>query len=412
MKQDTQIRILKEPLERVADKSNHDAGCQVLNPVSSYTSPELARHEWQAFFREHAQIVGMSGDLPKSGSYFALDDFGVPVLATRTADGGFRAFVNACRHRGTQLAPTGRGTARRFVCPFHGWTYTTGGELAAVTEPDQFGAVDRACLGLLELPAVEQFGFLWVHPRPQGHIDVPELLGGLADELESWNVAGHEFAGERRLDKRMNWKPANDTFGETYHFKRLHRDTLGQLSHGDVIAYETFGRNHRAVFPSKSIAKLHDKPEGRWRIGGVTTVLYYVFPNIEITISDRQVTLFRIYPDGENPGRSVTHMSHYFSAEALASIAAGEKTIIDDANAYDPSARDGNAIISPQAAMEILNSTVEHEDFRMGEAAQRSAESGLIEHFIFGRNEAPLHHFHSTFRAALGMSPLERIDAI
>ncbi len=61
--------------------------------------------------------------------------------------------------------------------------------------------------------------------------------------------------------------------------------------------------------------------------------------------------------------------------------------------------------------MEILNSTVEYEDFRMGEAAQRTAESGLLEHFIFGRNEAPLHHFHDTFRAALSMPPLERLNA-
>ena len=30
-------------------------------------------------------------------------DFGTPVLATRDADGQFRAFVNVCRHRGVLL---------------------------------------------------------------------------------------------------------------------------------------------------------------------------------------------------------------------------------------------------------------------------------------------------------------------
>jgi len=358
MKQDTEIRILKQLLSYVETKGNHDAGCQVLNPVSTYTSPELARREWQTFFRGHPQIVGFSGDLREPGSYFALNDFGVPVLAMRGSDGTFRAFVNACRHRGSQLAAPGRGTTRRFVCPFHGWTYTTNGELAGVSAPDQFGPVDRDCMGLVELPAVERYGFLWVHPQRDGRIDVPELLGGFAEGFESWHVGRHESSGECRLDKRMNWKLANDTFGETHHFNRLHRDTLGRLSHGDVIAYETFGRNHRAVFPSKSIENLHNKAKERWRIGGAATVLYYVFPNIEITISDRQVTLFRIYPDGENPGRSVTHMIHYFSEDALDLIASGEKTVIDERNVYDKAARDGNAIISPQAAMEILNTTV------------------------------------------------------
>lgn len=155
----------------------------------------------------------------------------------RGSDGTFRAFVKASRHRGSQLAAPGRGTTRRFVCPFHGWTYTTNGELAGVSAPDQFGPVDRDCMGLVELPAVERYG----------RIDVPDLLGGLAEEFESWHVGRHVFSGECRLDKRMNWKLANDTFGETYHFNRPHRDTLGRLSHGDVIAYETFGRNHRAV---------------------------------------------------------------------------------------------------------------------------------------------------------------------
>lgn len=408
MQHDTQVRLLNELLDRVEQKRNHDAGCTVLNPVSAYTSTELAAREWDLFFRSHPQVIGLSGDLPESGSYFALEDFGVPVLATRDADGRFHAFLNACRHRGAQLAAPGRGKATRLVCPFHGWTYRPTGELAGVTEAEQFGPVDRACMGLVALPAVERHGFLWVHPQPDGAIDVPALLGELDEELASWSVAGHVFSGQRRLDKRMNWKLANDTFGETYHFKRLHRETLGQLSHGDVIAYETFGRNHRAVFPSKSIHRLRDKPEARWRIGGAATVLYYLFPNIEITVSDRQVTLFRMYPDPDDPGRSVTCMSHYFSADALDAIATGEKTVIDDRNVYDTTARDGNAIISPQAAMEILDSTVEHEDFAMGEAAQRTAESGLMEHFVFGRNEAPLHHFHDTFRAALGMAPLER----
>ena len=57
-------------------------------PTAVYTCPEQAAREWQLFFQEHPQLIGLSGDLPEPGSYVSLDDFGIPVLATRDAFGG------------------------------------------------------------------------------------------------------------------------------------------------------------------------------------------------------------------------------------------------------------------------------------------------------------------------------------
>ncbi len=409
MDHDTQLRILDELLAMLRQGTTCDAGAVAVNPASAYTEPGLAAREWQTLFREHPQLVGLSGDLPAPGSWLALDDFGVPVLATRGEDGRFRAFVNACRHRATRLAECGRGRAKRFVCPFHGWTYAADGTLAGVPEAQQFGALDRDRHGLVELPAAERHGLLWVHPQPGGALDVDELLGALGPELAGWHAGDRVQRADKTLSMAMNWKLANDTFGETYHFARLHRDTLGRLFHGDALAYETFGRHHRAVFPARSIARLRGKPRADWRIDHVTTVLYYLFPNVQITMSERQITLFRIYPVPGRPGRSRTRVSHYFSAAALEQVASGSKTVIDASNVYDLSARDGNAIVAVEAAMEILDSTVEHEDFHMAELTQAGVASGAVEQLVFGRNEAPLQHFHDTFRAALGQPPLPRL---
>lgn len=409
MHHDEQVRILKELLRQVEGGGNADAGCQLKNPGTAYFDPELAAREWRVFFREHPQLIGLSGDLPQAGSYLCLDDFGVPLLATRDTHGEFHAFVNACRHRGVQLADERRGEARRFVCPFHGWTYSGRGELQAVTEAEDFGPFDKHCYSLVELPAIEYGGMLWVHPQPGGVIDPVALLGELDEEICAVAAGNRVFRGERVLDKPLNWKLANDTFGETYHFKRLHRNTLGQLFHGDALCFETFGRNHRFVFPSKGIGSLRRKPESDWRMENVTTVLYYLFPNVQVTMSERQITLFRIYPLPGRPGWSRTRVSHYFSAAALDQIAGGEKTVIGAANVYDPAARDGNAILAPEAAMEVTYSTVENEDYRMGESTQRSVQSGLLDHIVFGRNEPALHHFHNTFREVLGLGALEEV---
>ena len=68
------------------------------------------------------------------------------------------------------------------------------------------------------------------------------------------------------------------------------------------------------------------------------------------------------------------------------------------------------AIITPSAFAEVFDSTIEQEDYLMGKHQQSSAESGQLEHLIFGRNEPALHHYHNHFREALGMPPLERIE--
>lgn len=404
-----QLEICDQLLQMVHNKTTCDAGQQLRNPTSAYVDEDLAKREWQTFFLEHPQLIGLSGDLPEPGSFFTFDDLGIPLLASRDENGAFHVFVNACRHRGVQVVESARGCSKRLTCPFHGWTYSTDGKLRGVTEAGQFGSVSKDRMGLLELPSVEQYGMLWMHPQADGEINLGELLGDLAAELASWEMGTRVYRGGRILDKPMNWKLANDTFGETYHFSRLHRDTLGQLFHGDALAYETMGRNHRAVFPARGISKLEHKPREQWRLDHVATVLYYLFPNIQITMSERQITLFRIYPERSNPRQSRTHMSHYFSEQALALINSGNKTVIDPETIYDRNARDGNAIISPEGAMEVLDSTVEHEDFRMSEATQRAAESGHLAEVIFGRNEAPLQHFHQTFREALELPPLEMV---
>jgi hypothetical protein len=84
--------------------------------------------------------------------------------------------------------------------------------------------------------------------------------------------------------------------------------------------------------------------------------------------------------------------------------------VIGPDDVYNPNARDGNAIIAPEASMEIVDSTLEEEDYRMGESTQRNIESGLLEHLVFGRNEPALHHFHNTFRQALDMPPLAQLE--
>jgi hypothetical protein len=69
MKHAEQVRLLEELLKKIDAGINANADPTLKNPTLSYRCPDIAAREWQTFFREHPQIVGMSGDLPERGSF-------------------------------------------------------------------------------------------------------------------------------------------------------------------------------------------------------------------------------------------------------------------------------------------------------------------------------------------------------
>jgi len=408
MKRDTQLEILRELMDHLDHHRTCDAGKVAVSPTSTYTDPELAKREWEAFFANHPQILGLSGELPKAGSYMTSSDLGVPILATRDSNGRFHAFVNACRHRGAELTSATRGEASRFICPFHSWTYAPDGRLVGIREAAQFGEVDKACHSLIELPSAEKYGFLFVHPQVDGVLDVDALLGAeLAEELASWDLGSAVYQGESVLDKPLNWKIANDTFGEIYHFTSLHRNTLSNILHGDAATYREYGRHHRLALASKYIDVMRKLPEAEWSVPACCAVAYHIFPNIQLVLLAGMMVLVRIYPDREKVGQSLSRVSHYASPQIAAQLAEAErisKVTGDNLYQADTSAQ---LALDISATLELFVSTVEHEDYLMGEKTQAAANSGKLEYFLFGRNEPALHHFHNNYRSALGMPPLE-----
>ena len=403
-----QIEILSELLRQLDEHVNVDAGVILRNPTFVYTCSDLANREWGKFFQDHAQLIGLSKDLPKPGCFMTVDDFGIPVLATRDSEGRFRAFLNSCRHRGTRVESELRGKRARFACPFHKWTYDNCGSLIAIPQEDQFGPIDKSRRGLVELPACEKYGLLWVHSQPGSDLNVDTLLGELAPELANWKFERMNRVGETSIDMQLNWKLANDTFGETYHFHKLHKDTVGRIFYGDALSYESFERNHRFVFPNLAIDRLREKPREDWRVTHGAVVIYYLFPNIQLVLGRGTINLIRIYPDQNNPSRSITQISHYFSDRLLeAKVEEGDNAPkLTPKNVYDIDARYG-ALPDVEAQNEVFISTISQQDYAMGESIQTAVKNGLLDHVIFGRNEPALHHFHNTFRAALDMPRLQ-----
>jgi phenylpropionate dioxygenase-like ring-hydroxylating dioxygenase large terminal subunit len=387
MERQEQIRLLKEIIDHLDNGTTVDAGGIRHNPTWVYTCPDLAKKEWETFYRDHPQLIGASADLSEPGSFITVNDFGTPILATRDDEGRFRAFVNICRHRGVLLESEERGKRKRFTCPFHAWTYTNEGALAAIPKPDHFGKVDKSCHGLVPLPAVERYGMLWVHPRPEGEIDVDQLLGGLAPEFAAWQWDDLVNLGYDSYETRLNWKLAMDTFGETYHFSALHKDSLALNFHGNVQAYDTYGRNHRMTLVRREIDEMRTRPEESWHISQGTFPVYYLFPNIQVNVAPFGFILVRTYPDPEDPARSRSRIGFYSRPEPL--------------EAHSEVIR---------GVMGNFAAIIRDEDYAVAARSQLGADAGIPEYNIFGRNEPALHHYHNTYRDALGMDPLELLE--
>lgn len=103
----------------------------------------------------------------------------------------------------------------------------------------------------------------------------------------------------------------------------------------------------------------------------------------------KDVTVVRIYPDPNNPGRSISKFGFYFDREELT-----------------------NNPGRVEATRAGFCRVVEREEFALAVSTHRSLNEGVQSHVLFGRNEAPLQHYHNTFRAALGMEPLPLLQTL
>jgi len=167
------VDVIDHIFKHIDDGTTDLGETQWHEPVSSYY--EQARFEREiALLRQRPVVFCPSSAIPDAGSYVARNAAGTPLLVARGQDKKVRAFINACRHRGMQVA-AGQGCSRAFSCPYHGWTYNLDGTLKGLPGKAAFPDVDMAASGLVEVSAAEKGGLVYV--MQQGDITDAMLEG-------------------------------------------------------------------------------------------------------------------------------------------------------------------------------------------------------------------------------------------
>lgn len=372
MRRDKEIALLSEALELAQGSKSFKVGDEALIPVASYLDEDRFARE-RAWLRRSMNIVAHRSQLSSPGDFITREVLGTPMILVRARDGKVRAFVNVCRHRGATVELRNSGRCRRFVCPYHAWTYDLDGSLHGVRHEDGFPSLDVAHTSLVELRCAELGGLLFVCPDPEAPPWAPDdATLQIIDELEGLGCGRSVvFASDAKVWK-ANWKLIVDGGLESYHFKIAHRDTIASFFTDNNSTFEFVGDHVRSVLPRTSILELSGRPQSEWDIRKHTHLLYALAPNASLLIQERhfelilstpisidetRVEIFTVAPDSGSNGfsqkaKEFLGANHAFTKKTLA------------------------------------------EDFEIAEQIQRGMPTRANEHFRFATFESALTEWH------------------
>ncbi len=353
-------------------------------PAAHYADPAHLTLERERLFSRSPQAVALTADVPDVGSYVTRDQFDVPLVLSRGADGVVRALANVCAHRGGQVVESDRGCARRHACSYHAWTYDSGGTLVGVPDQGSFPAVEVPGPGLKPLPCVESDGVIWVVPdaaASNADLEAPDL-GVTAIDFAHFDIGAHEHWRSHRFDLAMNWKLVVDTFLEPYHFASLHRNTVGPIFFPNLCYADRHGPFVRHLIPRRTVADLADQPPDTWDIVPHSALVYVLFPATVFVMQIDHIEVWRVWPQDDDPGRCWCDLDFY--------IPIGPKTESSERH-WENNWR-------------LTIDTVDHEDFRAMAGVQRGVASGAVDTVRFGANEPALIMYHRALAEAVTWS--------
>jgi phenylpropionate dioxygenase-like ring-hydroxylating dioxygenase large terminal subunit len=338
--------------------------------VDDYLDPQRWEREVDVLFRRGPIVSALSAHLPEPGSYRSIEIVGVPVLTVRQHDGGVKAFINACRHRGSLVVDHGCDRARRFTCPYHAWSYDTAGTLVGISGRHKFGDIDTDTRGLTELPCEERSGMVFAVLDPAASLDLDTWLGGYDTALDSLGLAGMELLDERELIG-PNWKIAYDGYVDGYHLDILHKNTLGVDVMGNVMTWDAWGPHQRVAFARRVTPELREIPVDDWQPAKYVGFVHTVFPHVSVAGNGGRGAMVSQLIPGPTSDRSRTIQSHVIAADATDEE---RKATLERAD--------------------FLEWVVNEEDYKTGLGIQSALASGANREFVFGRNEPGNQTFH------------------
>ncbi len=224
-----------------------------------YRDPDIYEWEMRHIFEGTWNLLGFESQIAAPFDFMTTTIGRTPVIVSRAADGRIACFLNSCRHKGALVCHRERGSARAFVCQYHGWCYDSAGKCVAIKDKAQgaYGeSFDSQSHDLAPVPRLATYrGFIFASLNP----DVPPLevhLGDMRrmiDLLVDQGESGIECVpGTVTFTYRGNWKLQLENGVDPYHFTTTHMSYIEALQRrgtgGSVYSRFDAGALERGTF--------------------------------------------------------------------------------------------------------------------------------------------------------------------
>ena len=285
-------------------------------PPGAYSSQAVLDLEFAEIFAKEWICLGRVEEVPKTGDYFTTRIGGERLIVVRATDGDIRVLSNVCRHRWTQVA-TGAGHTRRFVCPYHAWTYDLEGRLVWTRFMEGQRCFDRESHRLPRVRSEIWRGFIYAN--------LDHKAAPLAPRLEALDalIDGYHMEEMRLLfgDDEVwanNWKLLVENFTEAYHSFQAHKNTINAFAPSELSEIPPGGDGYSLMIspidPKLPPRTPHhpDLPESqRYHI-----TMICVFPSHVIALAPERAFYMCLTPEGTGQVRTKWGVAGYGPAPA------------------------------------------------------------------------------------------------
>lgn len=340
---------------------------------AAFTDAEIYSLELKYVFERNWVFLAHESQLAKPHDFITTRIGRVPVLITRNRSGELCGMINACAHRGARVCREKAGNKKNFVCPFHGWTYSSAGDLLDVTEEEVGGysaGFNRGDFGLPQLARLEIYrGFIF-GSLSRDVLPLEDYLAGsktfidlLVDQSQQGEL--EVLPGATRYRYRGNWKMQVENGLDGYHVGTVHanyfmtvqRRVEGESSNDTkAIDFSNFNRQDGGSFSFRNghtvlwadYANYRDRPNFDivdWLVShhGEEKALWMnrrirnlqLFPNVflmdqtstqiriiqPISVDETEVTTYCLAPVGESDDARALRIRQYedfFNASGMA----------------------------------------------------------------------------------------------